>query len=346
LEILITGGNGFLGRHLVSALQNRGDSVRVVELPTEDATWLEQRGVTVFRGDVRSRDTLTAPLDGVDGVFHLASLLGVWDSLERYYAVNVTGTVNVCRSALAAGVSRLVHVSSAMVYDMGQPRPPTEADLLMPLNEPYSLTKAQGDTMVQLLIREERLPAVIIRPGTLIGPGDRLNFGRMADRLRAGNGIVIGPGDNALPLFSIADMVQGLLLALDTPQAEGRIYNIGTDQPLTQAQYLALIAEELGVRAPRIHVPYTTLYAAACLAERLAGVSNGRIAPFLTRHGVKLYGANNVVPIDKARRELGYVPEVPVAEAVRMACAWHLRGAPPLATTEPPVACAAVEVHT
>ena len=323
MDILITGGNGFLGHHLIAALQERGDSVRVLALPTEDATWLELRGVTVFRGDILEPDTLIAPLEGVDGVFHLAAMLGAWGTFDRYHAVNVTGTENVCRSALAAGASRLVHVSSAMVYDMAQRRPPTEEDLLAPLDEPYSLTKAQGDMMVQSLIREEQLPAVILRPGTLIGPGDRLNFGRMADRVRARKGIVIGRGHNALPLFSITDMVQGLLLALDREQARGGVYNIGTDQPLTQARYLALIAEELGVPAPRLHAPYAALYAAAGLAERVATVSNGRFPPFLTRHGVKLYGADNRISIDKARRELDYVPLVPVAEAVRAACDWY-----------------------
>jgi nucleoside-diphosphate-sugar epimerase len=118
--------------------------------------------------------------------------------------------------------------------------------------------------------------------------------------------------------------VQGLLLALDSPQATGKIYNICNDQPLTQKEYLSIIAQEIGVAPPRFHVPYYPLYAAAYAAERIAVLSNDRILPFLTRHGVKLYGANNLVSIDKARRELGYSPRVPVSEAVRYACAWYL----------------------
>jgi nucleoside-diphosphate-sugar epimerase len=323
VDVLITGGNGFLGRHLISSLQERGDRVRVLVLPAEDTGWLEQHEVTVFRGDILDPGTLTAPMRGAEGLFHLAAMLGAWGALQTYSDVNVVGTANVCRAALDAGVSRVVHISSAMVYDLASPAPAAEDDLLAPLDEPYSLTKAQGDMVVQRLIREERLPAVILRPGTLIGPGDRLNFGRMADRVGAGQGVIIGRGNNAIPLFSIADMVQGLLLALDAEQAAGKIYNIGTDQPLTQAGYLSLIAQELGAPAPRRRVPYRALFAAAHMAERLAEVSNGRIPPFLTRHGVKLYGADNLMSIDKARRELGYVPQVPVAEAVRMACAWY-----------------------
>jgi nucleoside-diphosphate-sugar epimerase len=118
-------------------------------------------------------------------------------------------------------------------------------------------------------------------------------------------------------------MVQGLLLALDSEQAVGRVYNIGNDQPLTQTQYLSAIAHEIGVAPPHLHVPYAALYAAAYAAERIASISNDRIKPFLTRHGVKLYGANNHVSIDKARRELGYEPKVSLAEAVRITCAWY-----------------------
>src|SRR5205807_6063390 len=135
------------------------------------------------------------------------------------------------RAALAASVRRLVHISSAMVYNMAMGRPVTEDDPLEPLDEPYSMTKAQGDQLVQRMIAEDHLPAVIIRPATLFGPGDRLNFGRIADRVHAGKGVIIGSGDNAVPFVYATDVVQGLLLAMDHERAVGQAYNIGNDQP-------------------------------------------------------------------------------------------------------------------
>jgi nucleoside-diphosphate-sugar epimerase len=324
MEILVTGGNGFLGRHLIRALQKRADGVRVLALPTEDTRWLDEHGVPVFRGDILEPTTLATPMRDVTCVIHLAAMLGTWASPRDYAAVNVKGTANVCDAALAAGVARLVHVSSAMVYGMAGNRPATEEDSLAPLNEPYCVTKAQGDLLVQRLIREQHLPAVIIRPGTLIGPRDRLNFGRMADRVRTGKAVIIGRGDNAIPLFSVSDMVRALLTVADSEHAVGRIYNIGADQPITQARYLALISGQLGVPTPRLHVPYRALYAAAYLAERVAAWSDGRLPPPVTRHGVKLYGANNVISTDKARSELGFRSEVPLVEAVRAACEWYL----------------------
>jgi dihydroflavonol-4-reductase len=151
MEVLITGGNGLLGRHLVRALQDRGDSVRVLVLPGEDPSWLEERDVAVHRGDVRRPETLIAPLSGVKAVMHLAGMMGVWRPMEEYHAVNATGTANVCRAALSER-ARVVHVSSWTVYGMALGHPVREEHPLTPFSEPYAMTKAAGDVVVQRMI--------------------------------------------------------------------------------------------------------------------------------------------------------------------------------------------------
>lgn len=323
MEILITGGNGFVGRHLIMELQKRGDKVRALSSPTGDTTWLKQHDVAVFRGDIRTQETLIEPMRGVDAVIHLVAETRKWGSMQRSYAINVTGTENVCRAVLTAGVRRLVHISTFTIYNMNVGRPVTEEDLPAPLDEPYSMTKAQGDRLVQRMICEEHLPAVIIRLGALLGPGDSANFGRLADRVRAGKGIIVGSGNNNVPFVYITDVVQALLLALDAEQAIGHIYNIGNDQSLTQKQYLSAIAQEVGVVPPRIHVPYYSLYTAAYVAERIATLSGYRIPPVVTRHGIKILGEDSHLSIDKARSELGYTPHVSIREAVRLTSAWY-----------------------
>ena len=323
-EILVIGGNGFVGRHLVPALQDRGNSVRVLALPTEDACWLEERGVKVHRGDIRQPDTLVVPMHGVDRVVHLAGMMGVWRPMVDYHAVNVTGTKNVCRAVLAAK-AQLLHVSSWTVYGMGLGRPVREDFPQRPLREPYAITKAAGDKAVQRMIIEDQLRAVIIRPGTIFGPGDQLNFGRTADRLRGGRRIIVGSGNNAIPLVYVTDVVQGLVLALENDHAIGQAYNITNDHPLTQQQLLNAIAHEIGVNPPRLHVPYRALYATAYAAERFAMLTRSQRDPLVTRHGVALFGTDNRHVIGKARRELGYAPQVEIHEGVRLAAAWYQR---------------------
>jgi len=112
MDILITGGNGLLGHHLLPALENGGDTARVLVLPGEDASFLEARGTTVVRGDITQPQTLAKAVDGVDAVLHLAGMMGVWRPIADYHAVNVLGTENVCRAALAAGVTFTVTPSS------------------------------------------------------------------------------------------------------------------------------------------------------------------------------------------------------------------------------------------
>jgi nucleoside-diphosphate-sugar epimerase len=326
-EILVTGGNGFVGRHVVSALQDRGDKVRVLALPTEDAGPLEERGIRVHRGDIRRPETLVAPMRGTDGVLHLAAMMDVWRPMADYHAVNVTGTENVCRAALAAGVPRLVHMSSSSVYGMALGRPADERFPLSPFRDPYPLTKAAADKAVQRMIMEDQLPAVIVRPDQIFGPGDQLHFGRMADRLRAGRSIIVGAGDNALPLVYVADVVQGLLLALDHERAVGQAYNLTNDRPLTQEQFLRAIAREVGASPPRLHIPYRALYAAGYVAERLARLASSWRRPPITRLGVAFAGTDNRYGIDKARRELGFTPRVDLDDGVRLTAGWYREAA-------------------
>jgi nucleoside-diphosphate-sugar epimerase len=323
MRVLLTGASGLLGHHLITALHERGHIVRALVLPNEDATHLEARHVAIYRGDVREPETLLAPMQRVELVFHLAGMMGVWRPMKDYWSVNVTGVENVCRAALAAGVERLIHISSWTVYGMDHGQAMREDAPLAPFQEPYAVTKTEGDKVVQRLIAEEQLPAVIIRPGTFFGPGDRLHFGRMADRVRGGKGLVIGSGRNALPFVYVTDVVQGLMLAAEKTRAVGQAYNITNDEPMTQEAFLRAIAEELGVAPPRLHVPYDPMYAAAAVIEKTAIRLGAKKQPVVTRLGVKLFGSDNRHSVAKARAELGYNPRVTLREGVRLAAEWH-----------------------
>jgi nucleoside-diphosphate-sugar epimerase len=297
--------------------------VRALALPTEDTSFLEGQAV-VCRGDVRQPETLVQAFRGVDTVFHLAAIHGLWRPKQDYFRVNVTGTEHVCRAALAAGVRRLVYISSWSVYGMGFRQPVREDFPLKPGRDDYAVTKAQADALVQRYIAEKGLPAVVLRPGTMFGPGDGVNFGRMADRLKAGKAIVIGSGRNALPFVYVTDAVEGMILAGFESCAVGRVYNLSNDQPLTQKEIWSAIGQEIGVEMPRLHVPYSLLYALAVVAER-AVLSDRRRQPLVTRLGIKMFGTENRHSIDKARRELGYRPRISIREGVHLAACWYLQ---------------------
>jgi nucleoside-diphosphate-sugar epimerase len=322
VDVLITGGNGFVGRHLVRALIKRGDRVRVLALPDEDTTWLNRRGVEVFRGDVCVPATIAPAMRGIDAVLHLAAMMHVWRSLREYCAVNVSGTEYVCRAALAAGVHRFVHMSSTSVY--GTPRTGRfdETSPVAPFDDPYPMSKAAGDVVVRRMYKEDGLRAVIVRPDQIFGPGDRLHFGNTAAQLRKGRAIVVGRGDNATPLVYVDNIVDGLLLAMDRVGIDGEVFNITNDDRITQLEYLDAISDAIGAEPRRLHVPYQVLAAAAVAAEGVARVRRSSTRPAITRLGVAFTGGDVRSSISKARNELGYAPRVSLRVGIRRTASW------------------------
>jgi len=324
MKILITGATGLLGGHLLQALQQRGEQIRALVLPAENAEKLVAQGVEVVRGDVTDASTLAPAVKDRELIIHLAGMMGVDRPLADYRLVNVTGSENLYRAAQAAGVRRFVQTSSHTVYGLGYGRFLTEKDALRPDPDPYSLTKAEGDRLIRRLMLTSSMETVILRPGTFFGPGDRLHFGRIAQRIKNGKGVLIGHGDNALPFCYVTDVVQGFLLAAYHEKAPGNVYNISNDRPLTQQELFNAVADDISGERPRRRLPYLPLYYGSIVAERVAHITHTR--PIVTRLGVMMFGTDNRHSVEKARSELGYEPKVEIREGIRLAAAWFNAG--------------------
>ena len=325
MKVLITGATGLLGSHLIKELQERGEDIRALVLPVENADRLTKQGVEVVRGDVTDVSTLPPAVKDVELVFHLAGMMGVWRPLADYRLVNVTGSENLYKAAQAAGVRRYVHTSSHTVYGLGHGRFLTENDPLRPDPDPYSITKAEGDRLIRRLLLNSQVETVILRPGTFFGPGDRLHFGRMAQKVKDGKGLILGRGNNALPFCYVTDVVQGFLLAAYHENAPGNVYNITNDQPLTQQEMFDAIADAVGGKRPTLHLPYLPIYYGSIIAEKVvARVTHTK--PVVTELGAMMFGTDNRHSIEKARRELGFEPKVSLLEGIRLAAEWFNAG--------------------
>jgi nucleoside-diphosphate-sugar epimerase len=324
MKVLITGATGLLGGHLLQGLQQRGEQIRALVLPVENAEKLTAQGIEVVRGDVTDASTLAPALKGIEIIIHLAGMMGVNRPLADYRLVNVTGSENLYRAAQAAGVRRFVHTSSHTVYGLGHGRFLSEQDALRPDPDPYGITKAEGDRLMRRLRLESNVETVIIRPGTFFGPGDRLHFGRMAQRLKSGKGVIIGRGDNALPFCYVTDVAQGFLLAAYHEKAPGNVYNISNDRPLTQREIFNAIADDIGGERPTRHLPYLPIYYGSIVAEKMASITHTR--PIVTQLGAMMFGTDTRHSVEKARRELGYEPEIDIREGIKLAAAWFNAG--------------------
>ena len=321
MKVLITGATGLLGGHLIKELQQCNEEIRALVLPAENADNLLKHGIEVVRGDITDACGLEPAVKNVEVIFHLAGMMGVWRPLADYRLVNVKGSENLYKAAQRAGVRRFVHTSSHTVYGLGHGRFLTENELLRPDPDPYSISKAEGDRLLRRLLLSGDVETVILRPGTFFGPGDRLHFGRMAQKMKDGKGVIIGRGDNALPFCYVTDVVQGFLLAAYHEKAPGNVYNITNDRPLTQQEIFDAIADAVGGVRPKRHLPYLPVYYGAIAAEKVVAPAT-RTKPLVTQLGAMMFGSDNKHSVEKARRELGFEPKVDLREGIKRAAEW------------------------
>ena len=323
MTTLLTGATGLLGGALATLLLERGQPVRALLQPGEDADRFTRAGLEICRGDLRDPASLRRAVDGIDVVLHCAARTGPWGPQADYDAVNVVGLGHLLLSAQQAAVRRIVHVSSVTVHGNDLRGHGDETSPLRAEPNPYNRSKIAGERMVERLVRTTGAPITVVRPGWIYGAGDRSSFGRIVETVRRGQMVQIGRGANHLPLIYVTDAARGVLLAADAPAGVGRTYVLVNDEPVTQERYLATIARELGVAAPRRRIPYRLAIAMAALAERAQGMLHPESPPPLTRFGVTMLGGDTRFSIERARTDLGFRPEIGVDEGVRRGIAWH-----------------------
>ena len=321
MTVLVTGAGGFLGSHVTELLLESGEETRVLVRPGDDMAVLDRADLDIRRGDVADSATLTDALRGVDHVLHCAARTGPWGSAAEYERTNVLGLETLVRATLAAGVRRLVHVSSITVHGNDVRG---EADERAPLRverNPYSRTKVAGERLLERLIRDERAPVTIVRPGWIYGPRDIASFARLAHKIQEKRMLMVGSGENHVPLIYVRDAARGVLLAGGAPLAEGRTYLLVNDEPVTQREFVTAIAAELDAPPPTRRIPYGPAVALGGLAEAVGRLA--RMRPPVMRYGMQLLGGENRFVITRARDELGFAPEVDVAEGVRLSVEWY-----------------------
>lgn len=330
MTVLVTGAAGFLGGHVTDLLLARGERPRVLIRPGESLRSVAGARLDIRSADIGDRAAAEAALTGVDRVLHCAARTGPWGQDADYHRTNVQALKTLVEAALAAGVRRFVHVSSITVHGNDVRG---EADEDAPLREepnPYSRSKVAGERLLARMIEERGAPVTIVRPGWIYGPRDTASFARIARMVQDGRMIMVGSGENHLPLIYASDAANGVLLASTAGRAEGRSYLLVNDEPTTQRDFISAIAAELGVPAPSRRIPYQLAVALGAVAENLGRCARRRQPPPVTRYGMRLLGGENRFSISRARRELGFSPLVGLADGVSRSAGWYraTHGAP------------------
>ena len=311
MRILVTGGTGFMGRHLVTALAGRGDEVVVAgRRSAESAAPLLPVGVRYEVADLADAATparLLAKLQP-QRVYHLASAVDVRRDLalldEQVHATQMAA-VHVARACLEHAVERLVHVGTCEEYGNG-PAPFRESQNPAPVS-PYSAAKAAASAFVRMLAASFGLPAVIVRPFLTYGPGQGANQ-MIPALIRAGldgRDFPMTGGEQTREFNYVDDIIDGMLRAGDTPGIEGEIFNLGCGEPRRIRDVATLVLDLMG---NPVHAEFGKL-------------------PYRAGETWEFYCAN-----DKARDRLGYRAAVPLEAGLRRTIAAY-RGEQPAATS-------------
>ena len=317
--VLVTGAGGFIGAHLVRRLASLGMAVRALDLRPQVGGGDEVRACQV---DIRDRAALAPLLEGVDTVFHLASLhLEVGADPAAFDEVNIRAAANLVTLAGEHGVRRFVHTSSVGVYGDAGRGPPLREDAPKHPDSPYERSKLQGERAVLAQARDAGLELIVLRPAWVYGPGCP-RTARLLRTLEKGRFFYFGRGDNVRHPLYIDEMIDAYLLAADATGVNGRIFNVGGPQIMPLAEMVEVFARVARRRVPTLHLPMALGYSLGWAAE-LAFHVVGREPPF-SRRSLAFFRSNNAWDISAARVGLEFEPTVRLEEGVRRT----LAGAP------------------
>ncbi|MDH3689586.1 MAG: NAD(P)-dependent oxidoreductase [Gammaproteobacteria bacterium] len=322
MNILITGGTGFIGSRMALKALEAGHLVRILgaeNTPAEKCNrgLIESKGVEVCLGSVTQSATVESVTKGIDVVFHLAAAqheANVPDTV--FNDVNVGGTETILEASLRAGVSRVIYGSTIGVYGALEGTIDEES----PLNPDniYGRTKLEAERMV--VSYANRLSVSAIRISETYGPGDRrlLKLFKAIDKEVF---FIIGTGKNLHHLIYVDDLIRGFFLAAEAERACGEVFVLAGPRPVSTREMADIIADDLGKKVRRVRFPLFPFDWAASVME--ATLKPFGIQPPLHRRRMDFFKKSFELSADKARRLLGFSAETEFPQGVGHTSQWY-----------------------
>jgi nucleoside-diphosphate-sugar epimerase len=325
MKVLLTGANGFIGRHVAAELASHAVACRAMIQPGTSAESLAGVCAEIEAADLLDPAALDRAAAGCSAVVHLAALVQEWGRWRWFERVNVAGTRNLAEAAIRAGASRFVFISSLAVHGRGDFIDGDEEAPLDPCGNPYARSKIRCEEYLRTLQRDGKLEAVLVRPGLVpYGEWDVRGFVPLARALAGGRMPVTGNPGNLTCTVYAGNLASGIRLCLERPEAAGRTYVLTDDLQMSWEGYFRAIGAELGFSPRLVRLPGLPIGLAAGLAEMLWLPAGPGGRPPITRYLARLMTRHTHFSCDRARRELGYTPRLTFQEAMRRTCQWAM----------------------
>ena len=318
--ILVTGAAGHIGNVLIRELNAQGKHVRGLVLPGENIQSLEGLDLEIFEGNILDKPAMLRAMQGVDTVYHLASLVSITkDKIDLMRLVNIKGTQNVLEAAKKSGVKKVIYTSS--IHALERPAHGTIIDETLKFDSnnpagPYDQTKAEASVLAQKAAAEG-LDVTIVCPTGVIGPYDfsRSEMGEMIlSWMKKKPSLSL---DATFDFVDIRDVVKGHILAAEKGR-KGETYLLsGVDIKISRLR--DLVQEAMGIKSPVVVFPYWFAKAIAPLAEVWYKITRTR--PRLTSYSLETLMSNSEISCAKACQELGFVAR-PIEDTVKDTVHW------------------------
>lgn len=320
-RILVTGGTGFTGAHLVRRLISRGHEVIVLDnkqgIVYED---LINLGAKISIGSVTDLDLIDELVPGCDTVHHLAAAFREVNVPKNlYWNVNVNGTRYLLESAERHNVKRFVYCSTCGVHGDVE-NPPAGEDAPIKPADYYQYTKYEGEKVAHEFI-EKGMEVSILRPAAIYGPEDPERWLMLIKRVSAGRFLMFGDGKATYHPLYIDNLIDAFELAAERDEAVGQTYLIADDDYYPLNDLVAEIGSALNLDVNIIHLPFTPLWIAAAVTEAVYKPLQQN--PPLFRRRVDWFRQNRAFDITKAKIEIGYDPQIDLRSGIERTTNWY-----------------------
>ena len=321
MKILVTGGTGFTGSHLVNRLLSRGHKVVVIDNQKNIAyDELVKNGAQITIGSVADRSLHAKLVEGCEVIFHLAAAFRRVNLPKSvYWETNVDAMRDLLQTAQSAGVKKVVYCSTQGVHGNIENPPGNENSPIKP-EDYYQFTKFKGEEVAESFIKKG-MDITILRPTAIYGPGDPGRFLMLYHRVASGVFPFFGSGQALYHPLYIDNFIDAFELAMNNPASRGQTYLIADERYYTIEQIVREIAAIMNVKLKVKHYPFMPLYIIAALVELL--YKPFPADPPIFRRRADWFRQNRAFKIDKARKELGYNPAVSLTEGLRRTFDWY-----------------------
>ncbi len=328
IKVLVTGANGFIGSHLTKGLLDKDYDVNALVRKTSNLGELGQINNKNFKlvyGDVTDYGSLLKTTKDINAIIHLAGVIhqvNVEDSF--YYDINVKGTENILKACIENKIKlkKFVHCGSVACYGNLKDPDSTILDEAYPSSPEniYGKTKYESEVVAFKIAKEHNIPLTVIRPGRVYGEGD-YTLKPLLKLIKKRLFFHVGSDKCYMMPVYIDDLVNAFILALENPKAAGNAYIITGEEAITKKEFTDLIAKELGVKSNKISFPKSLVVPSVYVLEKIFLLLNKE--PPISRKKLRFFLASRRYSIEKAKKELGFKPQININIGVKRTIDWY-----------------------